>query len=238
MEGFLQSLIDILKDAVYIIPAILISLTLHELAHAWTAYKLGDYTAKSMGRLTLNPLAHLDPVGTIMLLISSFTGFGFGWAKPVPVVCEYFKNKKTGMVLTSLAGPVANLLIAIVTEILSVLCMGIFGIENVLYDLSMDNLTFAVVFCHFMSTLSSINIGLAVFNILPFPPLDGSKVIGVFLPERLYFKMLEYEQYVGMLFALIIIFRSEWIDAILNPCFLYVYDLIIMIVEPLYNLFM
>lgn len=237
MDGFLENLIDILKQAIYVVPVILISLTAHECAHAWAAYKMGDFTAKSMGRLTLNPIAHLDPMGTIMLLISSFTGFGFGWAKPVPISPVYFRNRKKGMVLSALAGPVINILLAIVAAVLMVLCMGIFGIAEVAMDQSMGKITFATVFCNYMIEFISINVGLGVFNLLPFPPLDGSKILGGFLPERAYFKLLEYENYIGILFVLIILFRSEWLDMLLDPCFTFVYDVIMRIIEPLYGLF-
>ena len=236
MGGFLENLIDILKEAVYIIPAILISLSVHECAHAWADCKLGDYTAKSMGRLTLNPLAHLDPLGTIMLLISSFTGFGFGWAKPVPFNYLNYRRPKLGTVLSALAGPVSNFLIALIATIIWAVVVGLFG-DTLMYDLANDKITFATVAVKFMNELMCINIGLGVFNLLPFPPLDGSKILGGFLPQNVYFKLLEYENYIGIIFVLIILFKDEWISALLDPCFEFVLNILNEIAEPIINLF-
>lgn len=161
-----------------VIPSLL-CISLHELSHGMVAYKLGDDTAKKRGRLTLNPLKHLDPMGLLMMLV-----FHVGWAKPVPVNPNYFKNPKRGMALVALAGPVMNIFIAAVFLLLyGLLFYPLGGSETGSYVLSMINLT------------ASMSVGLAVFNLLPFPPLDGSKVLFSFVPDEWYNKLMRYERY-------------------------------------------
>ncbi len=157
---------------------VLTALPIHEFAHGYIAYKLGDPTAKYQGRLDLNPLKHLDPIGTIMIL---FTGFGF--AKPVPVNPRYFKNRKLGMALTALAGPVANILLAAAILILSKIIFGFIPITSTFWYLL--NLAFQIMIL--------TNIQLAVFNLLPIPPLDGSKILGYFLSDRINYMMYQYQ---------------------------------------------
>lgn len=159
-------------------------LPVHEFAHAWAAYKLGDNTANYSGRLTLNPFAHIDPVGTLLLVLT-----GYGWAKPVPVNPRNFKNSKIGMGLTALAGPVSNILMSFV---LLLVCKGITLIP--VYDMQVANvLTIIISILSFMAQTSVI---LAVFNLIPVPPLDGSRVLGLILPDRIYFKIMQYERYI------------------------------------------
>jgi len=170
---------------------LLIMLPVHECSHAAVAYWLGDSTAKWSGRLTLNPMKHLDPLGAVMLVL-----FGFGYAKPVPVNPYRFTkvSQKTGMALTALAGPVSNLLMAF----LSLLIYKILT----LIPLSSTVLTCAYVF--FVYVLAEINIGLAVFNLIPVTPLDGSRILGAFLPDRVNDFLNRYSRYfVLILFALI-----------------------------------
>jgi len=163
------------------------ALPIHEYAHGWVAYKLGDYTAKSQGRLDMNPLRHFDPFGTTCLLLT-----GFGWAKPVPINPYNFKNPKKGMALTALAGPVSNLLLAAALMV----------IYKILYYFVPMGGQFAAVLMLVISTMISLNVGLAVFNLLPVPPLDGAKIFGYFIPDRYYWKIMQYEQYIAMaLFA-------------------------------------
>ncbi len=183
---------------------VFLSLSIHEFAHGWAAYKFGDNTAKSMGRLNLSPLSHIDPIGAICLFL-----FGFGWARPVPVNPGNFKigKRKSGMVLTSLAGPVSNLIVAFAAVFLL----------NLLYLIPISSEVMGKVFsviATMMYILISMNIGLAVFNFIPIPPLDGSKILSAVLPPRLYFKLMQYEQY-GFI-ALIIIINLPIFSMILN----------------------
>lgn len=171
--------IDKLQDLIYLIPAVLIALTVHEFSHGLSAYFLGDKTAHSEGRLTLNPLKHLDLFGAIMLLVA-----GFGWAKPVPVNPYHFKNRKLGMALTAFAGPLSNFIMAFIF-----MFVAIFVIKNAPYDETIKNIII------FLEISISLNIGLGIFNMIPFPPLDGSRIIGLFVPENIYFKLMEFERY-------------------------------------------
>ena len=175
--------------------ALVISLPFHECAHAWAAYKLGDPTAKNQGRLTLNPFKHLDPFGAIMLML-----VGIGYAKPVPIYPYHFKNPKVGMALSSLAGPLSNLLLAYFAMILYKLSIiGYFLlIEVPVAGELMANLS------NIFSILVGINVGLAVFNLLPIPPLDGSRIATLFLSDRTYFSIMRYERYIMLgLFVLL-----------------------------------
>ena len=167
-----------------VVPALL-CITLHELAHGVVAYWLGDPTAKDAGRLTLNPLKHLDLMGLVMMVV-----FHFGWAKPVPVNMYRFKNPKWGMALTAVAGPGMNVLIAIVFLFLyGVLFTPLHG-EGIV--LEMIYLT------------AYLSLSFAIFNIIPISPLDGSKVLGAVLPERHYATLMRYERY-GMLLLLALV---------------------------------
>lgn len=186
---------------IFIAIASLISLTLHELSHAYVAHLLGDDTAKNSGRLTLNPLAHIDIVGLLCLIV-----FRIGWAKPVPVNPYNFRNRKSSMLLVSLAGPLTNLILAI-------LAARIFAFTaSTSYYLSLFILLFV-----------RINIGLAVFNILPFPPLDGSKIIASLLPEKLEHFFYKYERYLYII--VLIMYFTGIISKVLYPAINFLYDL-------------
>ena len=160
--------------------AVLLAISIHEMAHGYGAYLLGDKTAKSMGRLSLNPFRHLDPIGSLCLLF-----FGFGWAKPVVVNPYCFKKPKRDMALTALAGPVSNFLMALVALILLKLLSG----TTLFYY---GNFVGEVIFS-FLLNFVMLNIGLGVFNLLPIPPLDGSKIFLPLLPSRLYVDIMRYE---------------------------------------------
>lgn len=166
------------------------ALPLHEFAHGIVARKLGDPTAERMGRLDLNPLRHFDPIGTTMLLFT-----GYGWAKPVPINPSYFKNPKSGMALTALAGPVSNILLATVLLMVYKL-LGYFVPSNTVTEMLM------MMFYIMIST----NISLAVFNLLPCPPLDGAKIFGALLPDRIYWRIMQYERYIMMVLFAVIMF--------------------------------
>ena len=187
---FLDNLLAFkLADLPYVIVVLLIAFTVHEFAHAYVAYKFGDPTAKNQGRLTLNPKEHLDPVGTILLLV-----FGFGWARPVPVNRYHFKNPRLAGVLVSIAGPLSNLLIAIIGYIIFfvMLSSGISG--------GWTEYVFT-----FINVLVNINILLFVFNLLPLPPLDGYRIIEDLVPSRVRAKMTHYEQYGTLIFLILVI---------------------------------
>ena len=169
------------------------ALPIHEFAHGWVAYKLGDNTAKNMGRLDMNPLRHFDPFGTTCLLLT-----GFGWAKPVPVNPNNFKNRKSGMALTALAGPVSNILLATV----------ILLVYKVLYYFIPFSNQFMNSLLTIFATMVSLNIGLAVFNLLPVPPLDGAKIFGFFLPDRIYWKVMQYEQFIMIALFAVLMFTN------------------------------
>lgn len=182
---------------------ILTVLPFHEYAHAWAANKLGDPTANFQGRLSLNPLKHLDPLGTICILLT-----GFGWAKPVPVNPVNFKKTtmRTGMAITAFAGPLANIIFAFFAIILGKLFLG-FGFVVVNNETAAGILFIAA---NLFYLIASVSIGLAVFNLIPIPPLDGSKVLNAVLPDRIYFKIMQYEQYVFI--GLILIMVSGILD--------------------------
>ena len=178
----LKELID-LSDLMFqiFVKAIVLftALPFHEFAHAWVANKLGDHTAAINGRLTLNPLAHLDPIGAICMLLT-----GFGWARAVPINPRNFKNPKKGMALSACAGPLANLLLALVCLIL----------YKIAYYSPLSSSSIGAAFCGVLLLMVHLNIGLGIFNLLPIPPLDGSRLATLFLPSKWYFKIMQYEQ--------------------------------------------
>jgi Zn-dependent protease len=183
----------------YII-AILFTLSVHETAHGFIARKCGDSTAYNLGRLTLNPLKHIDPVGFICMLVA-----GFGWAKPVPVNSRNFRKPRRDMALVAFAGPASNLIMALFFAIIAVLANPLI---NKLILLSYENqfLTYLVfALAMFIQILVSMNITLAVFNLLPIPPLDGSKILYTFLPPKLYFKIAPYERYISLVLMILLI---------------------------------
>jgi Zn-dependent protease len=168
---------------------------IHELAHGWTAYKLGDNTAKNQGRLTFNPIAHLNPLGTIMIFL-----FGIGYANPVPINPNNFKKPKEGMAITAIAGPLANLLMGFIS---------IFFFYGFAKIVPIDS-TIGFSVCYFFYFAASVNVTLAVFNLLPIPPLDGSKVLACVLPDKAYYKYMQYERYV--MIALLIMLATGVLD--------------------------
>jgi Zn-dependent protease len=179
-----------------LIPILLLSMAAHELAHGWIAYGMGDPTAKRAGRLSFNPIKHLDPFGTAMFFITYIGGgWLFGWAKPIPVSPYHFRNRQRGMAIVGAAGPITNFIIAII------LILVVNWTQPEPYGR-----VFEILFLAFQ-----VNIVLGLFNLIPIPPLDGSRVLGAFLPRNAYEKWIEVDRY-GMLIVLVVIimFRSQF----------------------------
>jgi Zn-dependent protease len=193
---------------IYIIP-LLFAITLHEAAHGWVASKLGDHTARMMGRVTLDPTKHIDPIGTIaipLVLLLSSSGFIFGWAKPVPINFNALRNGKNGMIWVALAGPGANIFMAICWLFVMIIAINM----NMALLIEMGRIGILV------------NCVLAVFNLLPIPPLDGSRVISALLPNRLAYQYNQLEQY-GLYILLGLMFLGgfnylvrPWVELILG----------------------
>ena len=186
----------ILYDLVIRVLAVLICLSVHETCHGLAAYALGDPTAKAMQRLSLNPLHHIDWLGLMCMLVA-----GFGWAKPVPVNMRYFKKPRVGMAIVAIAGPISNILFGAVSLFIAYAL-------NIYVLGSFDSVSFLFVFISyvvdFFLILANVNIGFAVFNILPVPPLDGSRVASLILPPRYYYKLMEYERYIQLAMFILI----------------------------------
>ena len=208
----------------YFIPVFLITIVVHEVAHGYAAYKLGDRTAAAMGRLTLNPLKHLDLFGFIMLMV-----VGFGWAKPVPINPRNFRNPKAGMAISALAGPVSNILMAFAGLIIfkSILVIA-YKTEN--YGSVM------IAALTFFERFATMNVWFAIFNLLPVPPLDGSRIVSYFLPPNLYYYYNYVERY-GFVILMILIYTR-----ILTGPLIFASGLILagmdFIITPLFNLFL
>ncbi len=193
------------------------SIIIHEVAHGFVADYLGDPTARLMKRLTLNPLPHIDPLGSIILplfLIISHAGFFFGWAKPVPFDPYNLKNPRKDAALISLAGPASNLIIALIAAIL-VRLLGLFSQSN-LSTIGMQILAVTVV----------LNVNLAIFNLLPIAPLDGFKIVGGILPEEKAREWYQLERY-GMIFLLILIFVPGFLYSIIGPVINFITNLLL-----------
>ena len=179
--------------------AALIALTVHEYCHGYAAYKLGDNTAKNFGRLTLNPIKHIDPYGAICMVL-----FHVGWAKPVPVNARNFKDPKKGFAITAAAGPASNLILGFISALIYLV---VFALVK---DLTFTSRTFGYLLISntlsFIYIFHSINIGLGLFNLLPIPPFDGSRLLNVFLPPKTYFAIMKYERqiYIGVLVWLLL----------------------------------
>jgi Zn-dependent protease len=187
-----------------LLPVLIGSMVLHELAHAWVAYRLGDPTAKLMGRLTANPIKHVDPMGTIMFVLSYLSfGFLFGWAKPVPVQPRYFQSPHRGMAIVAVAGPITNLLLAVPFAVI------------LAHAPLQGELVITFVYLAFYT-----NILLAVFNMLPIPPLDGSRVVAAFMPRQMADSWAQLDRFGFLIiFGLILFFPPmfEMIRAVTEP---------------------
>ncbi|MGI9533590.1 MAG: site-2 protease family protein [Thermodesulfobacteriota bacterium] len=200
------------KFLIIFVPVILFSLTIHEYAHAYIANKLGDDTAKRLGRLTLNPLKHLDPLGTILLLLVHF-----GWAKPVPVDPRNCKNPKKDMLYVAIAGPISNILTAIVAAvILKFFVLNAGGAGN--------TASFTDPMIQLLVWLIFIGVVLAVFNMLPFPPLDGSRVLYGLLPDSMGDSIKKIETYgILIIFGLILLGGKYFSIILIYPFFIFIH---------------
>ncbi len=210
---------SILTNALIAVIPALICITFHECSHGYVAYKLGDTTAKDMGRLTLNPIKHIDIMGLVMMAV-----FKFGWAKPVPINMRNFKNPKRGMAITAAAGPLSNILLAI-------LFLFLYG---VLYPVAYRWSGAGPVIIQMVGTTAYISIALAIFNIIPLPPLDGSKVLFSFVSGNTYYNLMRYERY-GMI-ALILIFATGVLGNPLSTAAQFVFDKLFVFAELGYKL--
>ena len=203
-----------------ILPSLL-CITLHELSHGLVAYKLGDDTAKRAGRLTLNPIRHIDPMGLLMMVL-----FRFGWAKPVPVNMYNFKNPKRGMAITALAGPLSNVVIAVVFLFLYGLLFRPLYVDG--------NSALGRTVLEMVMRTAYLSLALAIFNIIPISPLDGSKVLFSFLSDEGYYKLMRYERY-GMILLMVLVATGAT-SGVLSTVTGWAYDKLFFIAEFAYDL--
>ena len=216
----LENFVSRLPSYIISLPVILLALSVHEAAHGYVAYKLGDPTARNLGRITLNPLKHLNPIGFLMMLF-----FHVGFTNHVPINSRNFKNPRRDMALSSLAGPASNLLVALISAVVLRLLLLLGGeimqedflaiykgyMTQSAYSLSYIGTILSILI--FMAELSvSMNIGLAIFNLIPIPPLDGSRILYVFLPPKWYFGIMKYEQII-----MIVMLALLWFGVLTLP---------------------
>jgi len=196
------------------IPILLITLTIHEFSHGYVAYRLGDDTAKRAGRLTLNPISHIDPIGLLMLFIVHI-----GWAKPVPVNPYNFKNQKKDMAITAAAGPVSNFVMAIILSVIFRICN--FNNPDFIYNYVGNMQLIIYIISEIMKYAIMINLALGIFNLIPIPPMDGSKIVGGFLSDEAYSRYTAQErkgaQILMIIFAISFVFKLNIIGAIIMP---------------------
>ena len=190
---------EMVINLLLLIPVIIISLSLHEAAHGYIAYKMGDPTAYNLGRVTLNPVKHLDPVGSLCMLV-----FGYGWAKPVPINARNFKNPKRGMAFTAIAGPISNLLLGFIAVVLysSASFATYYFYESIIAnDFLLKVIQVAMTMLFYFGYMNFV---LAAFNLIPVPPFDGSRFFSLFLPTKTYFALMKYERHImiGLLIAI------------------------------------
>ena len=219
---------DIIISLVFSMPIILLALSLHETAHGYVAYKCGDNTAYNLGRLTLNPIKHIDPAGFLCMLL-----LGFGWAKPVPINTRNFRNPKRGMALSALAGPLANAIMGLISAAL----LGF--VTALYYYLMLSGASGFVLTCiSYTSVLFELsalyNFLFMAFNLIPIPPFDGSRIALVFLPPKAYFGIMKYERQImiGLLVALLLLSRLGF-----SPFSWIAYNLADFVANPVFELF-
>lgn len=213
-----------LSTIIYYFMIFAFSISVHESAHAYAAYRLGDNTGKDLGRVTLNPMKHLDLFGTILLFLA-----GIGWAKPVPINPSRFKNRKIGTMIVSLAGPLSNIILALIFTFVLLFIRFKFGVYS-----DMSSTEPLVILSNFCEIGLSLNILLAVFNLLPIPPLDGSKIFTIFLPERYYFKIMQY-QHLSFIILILLIY-TNLLQTILYFAQIHILSFISSVLEPIVRL--
>ena len=219
------NLFDVLLTLLFMLPPMMLALSLHETAHGYVAWKCGDNTAYNLGRLTLNPMKHLDPMGFICLLV-----FGYGWANPVPINTRYFRNPKRGMALSALAGPLSNLLLGSLCALLAGVLGGYFAFLLVSTNVPEYWATVMTLLFTALRYSAVINFVYMVFNMIPVPPFDGSRVMLAFLPANTYFKIMRYERQImfGVLIALLVLSRLGF-----SPFSWIAYNLADVIIDPI-----
>ena len=205
-----------------LIPLRLLALVIHEVSHGYVSTKLGDPIPRMRGRLTLNPLAHLDLYGTILMLLT-----GFGWAKPVEVNPMYYKDRKKGMALVALAGPLSNFILAFVSLLLYTVIFVVASYVNIPYWV----VEFIGTVCSYSA---QINLLFMVFNLIPIPPLDGSRILGMFLKDSTYYRLMEFERY--SMFLIIFLSLSGFFDGLIGNGVGLLYNGIVNILSALVNL--
>ena len=205
-----------LQETLYYLPALLIALSVHEAAHAYTAYKLGDKSQKALGRLSLSPLAHIDPIGFIFMLV-----FKFGWGKPVVMDDRNFKNRRKGIMLVALAGPLSNIILAFVFTIILKL-LDVFGALAIMINYNIGNILYIM-----LLYMIGFNVMFGVFNLIPLPPFDGAKVLTYFLPEKAKRGMDWLEQYSIWIIAILML--TDVYQLIISPAYNFIYWLISLI---------
>lgn len=224
--SYLTSLLQDLPLYLISLPVLLMAFSVHEMSHGYVAYKLGDPTARNLGRLTLNPIKHIDPIGFICMMI-----FHVGWAKPVPINTRYFKNPKRDMALTGAAGPLSNLALALIHLIVLRIIMffvtpaftaeageTLFGIVNSTmaggtYKASLGFTAVSIVI-YLLYLGIMLNVSLAIFNLIPIPPFDGSRIFYAFLPQKLYFGVMKYERII--MIVMMVLFFTGILDGPLS----------------------
>lgn len=209
-------------------PIILFALSLHETAHGYVAYKCGDKTAYNLGRLTLNPMKHIDPAGFLCMLV-----LGFGWAKPVPINTRNFRNPKRGMALSALAGPMANAIVGLFSAAMYgfLVALKAYLVYRGISPFASTCLDYT---CELFVLSALYNLLFMAFNLIPIPPFDGSRIALVFLPQKTYFKLMKYERQImiGLLVALLALSRLGF-----SPFYWIANELTFAVAEPVFNLF-